>query len=482
MVNSSLVETIQLLKPQEIADMHLWLESPLHNRGPHRAEIIKLFALLADLHPEFPPEHLTRERIYRLIFGDEVPVKGKLDKAMSELLQQIREFVVMQHNYMGEHRFEHWLNWTAWLRERGKGDRFKLAIAKAEKWQQDNPSSDSEFYHRQFLLEQEKHEWQNASNHKKGDVNLANVIRNLDISYHLNRLEFLNRLHLQQKVTVLELPAELDPRSIHYEIPNSYLAESPILYAEYTVFQLLKYKVPPEAEILALTHWLREHESQMTFEHLNRFWAYLRGLYTLAHNTGRTDIIPILHQIHQENLEKGYLFFEGKLSPSAYKNVTFIALLAEKSDWAIEFVEKYKDLVIGENETRDFYRFNLARCLFAQGKYEQALDSLPPSSSYSDYHSAARRLELQCYYEMDSNLLPFKMDSYRVYVYRATKNVLSEEKKEMLLNFANLLQQICQSPRGDKERAEQILRRIEKKKKVAEKSWLISKAKEISSK
>ncbi len=480
MTNSALVETIKVLRLDEISKIRAYFESSFFKREPHSEEISKLFGLIADAYPDFTTERLGKEMVYRALYSEKIPVKGKLDKIMTELNQHIRDFVVSSHYLSEENQFEYWLQWATWLRNRGLLDRYELAITKLEKWQQNEADFGTEYYYRQFLLEREKHNWRSLSNQKKGDVNLPNVIRNLDLYYHLSRLEFLNRLQLQRKVTLLDLDAEVDPSLVEPQVSSRYLEENPVLYAEYQLFYLLKHTIPPEGEVQRFTHWLIEHEHLMDKEYCYRFWAYLRGLYSLLINSGRNDLMSSLHQIHQDNLEKGLLFFQNKLSPSAYKNVTFTALAAGQPNWALQFVEKYKDIIIDENETRDFYRLNLAFCFFALGEFEKALDALPPASSYSDYHSAARRLELKIYFELDSDLLPYKMESFKMYVFRASKNTLAEGKKELLLNFYNLLQQICQSPKGDKARAQQILQRIEKKKMVAEKSWLIEKAKQLA--
>ncbi|MBC7776292.1 MAG: hypothetical protein H7246_12730 [Phycisphaerae bacterium] len=479
MVNSALVETIKVLRPEEISRLRLYFESSFFKREPHSNDIAKLFGLIADTYPDFAEAAVDRDKAYAALFAEKVPVKGKLEKVMSELSQQIRSFLLSSDYLREENQFEQGLHWATWLRNRGLADRYELAISKLEKWQQSESSFEPEFFYRQFLIEREKHNTLAPSNQKKGDVNLPNVIQNLDFFYHLSRLEYLNRLQLQKKVTILDIPVEIDPEFVEHPVPNRYLENNPELYAEYHLFKLLKYSIPPEDEVLSFTHWLSEHEQEIGREPRNRLWAYVRGLYSILINSGRKEIILMIHQIHQDNLEKGYMFFQGKLSPSAYKNVTYAALAAGQPKWALEFVEKYKDLIIGENETRDFYRLNQAFCFFALGEYDKALDILPQASTYSDYHSAARRLELKIYFELNSDLLPYKMESFKMYVYRASKNTLAEGKKELLLNFYNLLFQICQSPKGDKARAQQIVRRIEKKNSVAEKSWLIEKAQQL---
>lgn len=481
MVNSNLVELIKALHPEELPEFRLYLDSPFHNRGPQSMELIQLFERLMEAYPDFPAAQIDRDVIYIRLYGTEVHVKGKLDKIMSELAKQLRNFVVSNHYLRSENEFSQFLDWAVWLKNRGAEDRYKLVIDKLERMQEGEYGMDAKFHFRQFLLEQEKHDWEARSNQKKDDVNLSNVIRHLDYFYHLNHLEFLNRLLLQQTVTLIERPSEVDLNGILDNIPSQFLTLNPILFAEASIFRLHRYGVPPVEEVNAFMIWLNSHEQEMQHESLYRFWAYLRGLCSIQINHGHQELIPVLHQVHEDNLQKGYLFFEGKLSPSAYKNVAHVALIAGKTEWAFDFIEQYKDFIIGENESRDFYRSNLANFYFTVGAFEKALDILPAASSYSDYHSALRRLELKIYFELDSPLLLFKIDSFKMYVHRAAKTQHPEARRDLLLNFVNLLQQIVKSPKGDKLRSQQIIKRIEKKKMVAEKKWLIQKAQELAS-
>ena len=82
-------------------------------------------------------------------------------------------------------------------------------------------------------------------------------------------------------------------------------------------------------------------------------------------------------------------------------------------------------------------------------------------------------MELKAYFETDSELLPYRVDSYKMYVSRASKKVISPKIKELEKNFVNILLQLSQSPISDKERFKKIRRRIQDKIHIAEKTWLL---------
>ena len=148
--------------------------------------------------------------------------------------------------------------------------------------------------------------------------------------------------------------------------------------------------------------------------------------------------------------------------------------------WALQFTETHRYKVVGANETEEFYQLNMALGLFAQQKLDEALAIIPFGSSYSNYHLAARRLELKIYFELNADLLPYKIDAFRMHVSRASQKFLSDYMRELHANFVNLLQQISQSPRRDKGRSEHLIKRIQEKKWVAERNWLLEKAREVA--
>ena len=119
---------------------------------------------------------------------------------------------------------------------------------------------------------------------------------------------------------------------------------------------------------------------------------------------------------------------------------------------------------------------------FAEKNFDKALDVIPFGFTYSTYHLMARRLELKIYFETNSDLLPSKVDAFKMFVSRAGSKSLSPNHFEMLTNFGNFVLQLSQSMPGDKKRSDQLVARIEAKKLVSERAWLLEKARELGEK
>jgi flagellar hook-basal body complex protein FliE len=173
---------------------------------------------------------------------------------------------------------------------------------------------------------------------------------------------------------------------------------------------------------------------------------------------------------------RGYLLYKGRLHSGTYIAVSNSAILAKKYDWALEFIEKYKGEVIDENDTLDFYRFNLANYLFGLGRFSECLDILPETSLSTTYLLQGKCLELKAFYEVQSDLLPYKLDAFKMFLSRTSPKLLSEATRQNHVDFINLLSQIMNSVPGDKKRAEKLIERIKEKKQAVEWRWLMAKA------
>jgi hypothetical protein len=179
-------------------------------------------------------------------------------------------------------------------------------------------------------------------------------------------------------------------------------------------------------------------------------------------------------------LEKGVLFNDGRLSANAYLNLVQIAIRAKEVAWAIQFATEYKTYIAGGDDTNFFYHYSLASCLFAKGQHDEALDLLTENAPSPYYHLMVRRLELKIYYELDHELLPYKIDAFRKYLERTAPKSVSTQNSDLNINFLSMITQISQSPRKDGKRSAKLIERIQSKKMIAERSWLLEKARALS--
>ena len=179
-------------------------------------------------------------------------------------------------------------------------------------------------------------------------------------------------------------------------------------------------------------------------------------------------------------MEKGLLYYDGKLTPGLFYNIVIAGIRSRDFQWLQTFLEENKNLIIGDSEEKEFYRVNQAYYYFATGAYDTALGLIPASLQDSHYVFNARRLEIMAYFELDSELLPYKIDAFRMLISRTGPKLLSQEYLASQSDFIYLLLQIIGSKAGDKARSEKIILRIQSKPQAAEFDWLLEKAKQIA--
>lgn len=473
MIKTYLLEVIKASKPVKPQEMALLLGSPLFNRGGNAKELAKLYQIILDAAPDYSEDLLKKEKVYFQVFSDKSVVPRKLDKLIADLNKVLRLYNLTKRYLSESNEEQQQLDWSAWLRESGLADRSKQLIEKLKSSNSAEKPESLEQYRLNFLISEEEHVWELLNNQAKGDLNIPNVVFHFDMFYHSHRTELLNRYLLQQKAAQLPDLKPMDAERSLYEGKSSFLQISKLIN------DLLNNDLPTIAEFKILMNRLKENEQRLSFETLSECYAYLRSSCTLLINAGNLDFVPVLQEIHKDNLERGYFLINGEISPNSYLNLVQIATRAKEYDWAKQFTEDYKTLIIGGDEDQFFYGFNMAQCLFAEGKFEEALGELPDTPSSSHYHQMVRRLELKIYYELNSDLLLYKLDAFRKYIERTAPKTIAASYRTLNLNFLNILLQLSQSPMKDKARSAQIIERIEEKKLLAERIWLMEKARAL---
>lgn len=473
MTKTYLLEVIKAsapIKPQEMANL---LASPLFNKGGNARELLKLYQIILEAAPEFSDEVLDKDKVYFQVFSDEAVVPRKLDKLIADLNKLVRTYNLTKRYLSEKNEVRQQIDWATWLREHGLTERSKQLLTRLQSSDVANNAESLEQFRSNFWIEEEAHEWEMINYQVKGDLNIPQLVYQLDLYYHNYRNELLNRYLIQNKVAQLPVWDHSYPDSKTLEQNSTLLRISQLIQ------NLLSRDLPTPNEFYDLMRDLKANENQLSFISLAQVYTYLRGVCAILINAGRLEFISILQEINKDNLERGFFLANGELSPTSYLNLVQIATRAGEYAWAIKFTEDYRSKLIGGDENQFFYGLNMAQCLFAETKFEAALDHLPDAPFNSHYHQMVRRLELKIYYELNSDLLLYKLDAFRKYIERTAPKTIAASYRTMNLNFLNILLQLSQSPLKDKARSALLIERIEEKKLLAERIWLLEKARAL---
>lgn len=471
MINSYLIEVVKAMSPELRTEMSLFLESSLYNRGINGPVLQRAFEIICKTAPHFSEADLSKEVVYDQIFPSQAIVPGKLEKILVELNKLLRQFLLIKQ-YLSESNEQRMnLDWVSWLRDAGMIDRAQQILQKGG--DQSEGEESLENYWIKFRLAEENHEIQSMQNRVSGDLHIPALLKSLDLYYQNYKVELKNRYRLQQMgIPLPNLTDEENPQSFYIEESNLYRISSQVEVL------LLKEEIAPE-DVLALLSLLNENEANLSSYALTQFFVFLRSLCTILIDNGQLGFVEVLHKIQKDNLNRGLFLINGSISPNSYINVVQIAIRAKQIEWAKMITQDFRKRLLGGDKDHFFYRFNMAHCLFAEGRLEDALKELPDSPSNSHYHGIVRRLELKIYFEMGSELLHYKLFAFRKYYERTASKNFPAKLRAMHIEFFNILLQLTQSPPKDKARSQRLIERIQKKKLLADRAWLLEKAREL---
>lgn len=481
MEQSHLIELIKTLSHEEKRQVLQFSALSQFNSGKMRDRVPALLELCFSIQWEDDSQSLEKRKVFESIFPGQSYLEGKLEKVMVEAHKVVRTFLLTQEYLRTENEFYQIFDFSEILRARGLDSRYQQALTKMQKMQLEFPWKNAQYFNRQFLLDKTIHDELSLRNQARGDLNIPVVLDTLEQQFYLNYLTFANRLLLQKKVANLDHSETLNHLSEKINVPNEYLEHSPVLKVNFAIFSFLKKGTLEPSEVRHLFDLLLLHEKNLDPDALREFYTYLRSLSVVVSNQyfDNEVVREMLHELYKDNLDRGYLHYEGKLHPSTYLAVSFAAIRVSKFEWALDFIEKHKHDVAGENESQDLYRLNKALYLFGIGNYSDCLDNIPATSPFVDYLLHGKRLELKALYELRSDLLSYKLDAFRMFLSRTSQKIISASRQQSQSDFANLLHQLSNSKPNDPKRSETILKRLQEKKQAAEWRWLLEKAKEL---
>jgi hypothetical protein len=481
MEKSNLVELIKTLNSEERKLVLQFSTLSYFNQGKMREYVAPILELCFVQSWDSTPQNLEKKNVYAQLFPGQDFLDGKLEKIMVEAHRLVRAFLLVQNYFRDENEFHQKLDFIEIVHKRGLTSRYQHLMMKLQKEQEDDLPKTSINTYRNFLLEYAKFEEESVRNQAKGDLNIPETLHALEMHSYHHRLELLNQFLLQQKITNLEVPDTIQFLIDNDHIPDRYLELSPPVRINFEIFKLLKKKHPDPTDVRLLFDLVLSYEKELDAKQLRDFYAYLRNfcVLTVSADYEQVEMEIVLHALHKDNLERGFMHYEGKLNRSKYWIIAHTAMKVTDLAWAFKFIETYKHEIRDENETQDLYRLNLANYLFRVGRFSECLENIPPSSPFVDYLLHGKRLELKTLYELHSELLSYKLDAFKMFLSRTSQKLLSESQRQIHTDFANLLHQLINSRPGDQKRSQLLQKRIQEKKQSAEWRWLLEKAKAL---
>lgn len=481
MLASKLVQTLLLFDAHERQRFEDFLHSPFFFNGKKAPALsIHLYQYLNETIQQEPDACLLdRAYVYSCLFGNEEPVKGKLEKVMSHLQKCVEQFIAVC--YSENQREEEQKKALVRFFRIKKADRyFKKATTQLEAYQKKIQRKDEDYFYNNYWLERERSHYLLFNNSRKDELNLKATIQHLDIFYFVTRLDLLNNLFAQN------LYHSQADRAEHREKLEQWLPLLDVSALEQTPHILLKRKMLQFLAFDQDAHYEEVRALTNTWQHeipepeLKVLAALFRNYSIWKYNHGASAYLEELFSLYQEHLSLGLLYYDGGLLPSTFKNLVDVGLKCKQFDWVLQFLQEYQHKIKGTLHPKEVYQYNLANYYFYSKAYEKALDLL--SGQYEDiyYKIDARRLEIKIYYELQSPLLESRIEAFRIMILRLSAQQLTKVQREGNKNFVLILTQIMHYKTLHNSKRISKIRQNIKSRIVGDQQWLSEKLNQLA--
>ncbi len=476
MYSSKLLEVFNVLEKTEIKQLGRFLQIPSFIQIKQRHKALLLLEYLLKHHRQEGSKALQKEVVFQYIFSGESYASNKIDKLMARLLKAAKKFIVYTYADLEQNEERQLLVLARFYRSKELEKQFQQCIAQLQKRQADSTQQDADYFYRRYLIEREVTHFASLHNKRRGDLNLPQTLQSLDAFYLIAKLEYACWSLAQRISAPLEVEKSLGLLDLLLpRIKNDYLPLYPLMHLYYEAYLLLRHSDQSEGPH-RLQSLLEELAPQVPLEQLQALQAIYRSYIIREYNLGEEEKTQEIYVLYRRHLEQGYLYRAGGIHPGMLRNIVTFGLKAQAFDWVFELLQNHQHKIIGTKHPQEVFQFNLANYYFARKDYKAALQHLGGYEEDTYYKIAAKRLELQVYFEIQSDLLEPKMTAFKVFIYRVSKKILPAEPFKRNNNFINLLRQI-NSPQifKNEKKIDKLVEKIHTLGAVAEREWLLEK-------
>lgn len=401
MLDSPLIRTLQLLDAEEFEQFYLFVASPIFNEATRYHDTVRLFEHIRLDYPDFESDKLRKEEAGRVLFPDRKNAAGEVEKAMSELMHILKQFInfrysavkggktarrsskkdfdqkpVMLLNFARQQlalmRF-----YSERLQQKSSGSVVKNTPAgKAQKVKRTENyfqnlyqelrellNEQTRFDHYdgyefsdhlflRFLVEHEKALYDYHREEIQADLNMLAALEELDRFYLYTKLDLISRLvHYQniaqiftddpEKRQRLESNRDITLEMVTLMRSNHYWQDAPGIALYTTLLEFLPGN--NESGDLASDRFadmLSRHIDALPKARLHDFNLLLRSYWNRRYrHTKDRQFIGRLHGMHREQLQR--LPSTQNLPLIQVTNMLNAALKLEKFAWAMQFLREY---------------------------------------------------------------------------------------------------------------------------------------------
>lgn len=467
MKKTQLIVILKTFDKKEYKFFGKWLASPVFNQ---REDVQALYKYLIQSNHLTEDKFLEKERVYRKIHPSLTFDDAKLRQTVHFLLKQVEDFLVYQQQK--EDLLSQHLLLAKVYRKRKVPSAFQRQIKISKKAFSLAKQSDSHTLRLQYELTDEYITFIKEQP-KEVNINIQESIDALDQFFFSEKLKQACHVITYQKIFKLDFKIRLLTTLLNTVKKDNQLLNQPSIAVYYHgyLMQIEKDESLAEKHYFGLRNIIVEKfESFQSSEQRDIYLMTLNFCVSKA-NAGHQKFLRESFELYKKGLVDHILIEQGVLSSITYLNISTLAIWLKEFDWTKNFVANYSGFL--ETQDREnFKQYTLAKLLFEQKKYSEALKLLVQfESKHILVNLNAKQMLIKMYYEQDKvDILESLLDSLSIYLRR--KEIIGYHKANYQ-NIVKYTRKLLRLNPFDKEKRIALRQEIDKTSPLTEQTWLL---------
>lgn len=436
MLDSSLLETLRHLTASELKELEKFVHSRLFFHANNASGVKILFDCLLPFAPNFDDADALNHDYIAKQLGQ---TPQYVVKVTSELHTVVRQYIIWAFQ---DHKSDTFFEQLALLRFYEKRNLHQRFINLYEKLDKELKSLEKiispESLYKRFLLDEFKHIW-SYKNKPTSDLHLRQTLNSFEA------FTLFKKMQLTYNLLIRNINNAFDTEGYLYVLEDierfcnkNGNEKNGLLLVYYEAILLIIER--DDADFDLFQKLLAENSHILDVQDYYSLHGFERQHLNVRYTKGELELLPRIFKVYQNHLEKGLLESYGFLPPFAFTNIVRHACRLGELVWVEDFLEKYQHKLGGISNPKDLYRLYFAYFLIHKGQFDKAETHL--SADFDDPITKvdARCFELMLMYETESDLIDYKIESFRKLV-RNTVG-LPDVRREGFHNFALALRKM----------------------------------------
>lgn len=476
--DSKLIKIFKLLNKEELRRFKKQLQSPYFTTNKH---LLTLYSYLIKDYPTFTSPKLSKPLIFNHLFPTKKYNDDKLRMLLREFTRQLEDFLVIK-----EIRTDDFLRKKQLVGIYGKRNQmelFKKGAFRLLEEMEALPIKDKNHFFEQQQLIQELVYHPATTDLKEKFILKTDMMKNLDLHYWSNKIWMACNLLSMQKFLKVEYEIK-DLNTAIQKFPERYFQRYPPLATFVKAFQFLK--SPSDEFYFQFKSAYLENLDKLNQVDSRDLYAYLFNYIILRHNQGNTFFTKENFEWIKIGLENELLIESGKMDDSIFTNCCLTALSLNDFEWAENFICDY-EVYLDKSKKEDVKILCRSFICFFKKDYSKLIDLLL-SHHFNHFKDSqrAKGLLFRSYFELflsdHSYFEVFTAYSHSFERFFRRNELNAKPIQVAYLNLILTLRKISKLIHLNKWDAssQQFFEQKINTEKIALKSWLLSKLKELT--